>query len=199
MHGNEETGRISPVSDTGEDRNGPEIGSYDPTGEDFLHDSAIDEQFERRTATAAAAAWEDTEQRLRYAITELAAWVENTEPSGGGSDPRVTDSDDLPHGNDACHHCGGSITGDEVSIEGDLALQDARCDACEASWTDIYSAWQRIDHGDDPRRGQLVGMVRELAAIAELEQQGVDSSPSPTHSGFCGDDGAVCFACGEES
>ncbi len=39
---------------------------------------------------------------------------------------------------DACPFCGGTVTGDSVTIEISTAYQEVTCDNCHAEWTDAY-------------------------------------------------------------
>ena len=59
--------------------------------------------------------------------------------------PHLTDQQEKEYvqrnaeGENHCPACKGtSVTGDGVDIEADRAYQPVRCDACDASWVDVY-------------------------------------------------------------
>lgn len=46
---------------------------------------------------------------------------------------------------DLCHHCGGSLDGESVTILGRYAYQDVGCLECDATWTEEYEAKRRLE------------------------------------------------------
>jgi hypothetical protein len=50
-----------------------------------------------------------------------------------------------------CHHCGGGLEGDYVSIDGEYARQDVICLTCDATWTEVYLAHHREEEEEEER------------------------------------------------